>query len=641
MKLGVLVSMVLIQFIGQCQTVYFEDFDSGSPDILDLIDNDGLVNSGGATQTWEYSPRIRGFGNASMIASSNFALRSITDPSPAVLGQQSEDWIMLPQLTIPANGLLMFKFQAESDVSPWEGYPNLEVRVSTTDTSLSSYTSIQTISDGPSWFTNQTCDLSAYAGQSVYVAIVNSAYNNPGWGSKRIFIDDIFVGALNNYDCAAYQFYQQSYAEENTPEQFNINALNMGSTAITSVDVNYSLDGGATETANITGLSINTLDSFAVVHPTSWTPILGSHTVEIWLSNINGNADQNNVNDTISYSYEVFSKVTAKKPLLEIFGGSNCSACAPLARDMDIFTEAWNFNDYLGHISHIDYQSFTNEPSDNADAQLRDSFYSVSGYPDEQISDISDFKDIFLDDFNKTFQPFLDYDNSPISVTPSFLEMTISASQVWDELSVDVTINPLKDINSTSLKMYIAVCEHSYNYTGGFTSQTEFKHVMRKMLPDGNGTVLASLLEGVSVNHSESYTFTTGNVSAGSYNLWEGMHNLEIVAFVQDTVTEEVLQSASIRSDNINSIETVAPDETTIYPNPSSGIAYINLGNRYYNSLQVINITGKILYELNGLENQRQIRLDLSNYASGAYLINMISDNGYKTCKKLILNREF
>lgn len=640
MKSIVILLFLFHGLLGNCQTVYFEDFDSGSPNILDLIDNDGLVNSGGVTQTWEYSPRIRGFGNASMIASSNFALRSITDPDPAMVGQQSEDWILLPQLNIPSNGIMRFKFQAESEVSTWEGYPNLEIRVSTSDTSLSHYTTIKTINDGPSWFTNQSCDLSAYTGQSIYLAIVNTAYNSPGWGAKRIFIDDIFVGALYDYDCSAYQFYDQSYAQDNSPEQLSIKALNLGNVTINSLDVNYRIDGGVVETANLSGLTINSLDSFEVVHPTVWTPILGSHFVELWLSNINGNSDQNMLNDTISFSYEVFQNVTSKKPLLEIFGGSNCSACAPLARDMDIFTEAWNFNDLLGDLSHIDYQTFSGEPSDNADAQYRDSFYGVTGYPGEYLSDISDYKDIFLDDFNKTFQPFFDFYDSPISVIPSFLEMDLSASQVWNELSVDVTINPLKDISSGSLKLYVAVCEHEYTYTGGFTSQSEFKHVMRKMLPDGSGVLLGNLVEGLPINHSESYIFSIGNVSAGSFNLWEGMNNIEIVAFVQDTVSKEVLQSASIRSDNINSVKAMVEDEPAIYPNPSSGSVFVDVAGRNCKSIQLIDLTGKVIQEWNSLEGQDLIRLGVSNYACGVYFLNLIHGNGNRSCEKIVLKKE-
>lgn len=631
--------LLLIAISGHSQTVYFEDFDSPGANILALVDNDSLTNSSGSTETWQYSPRIRRFANGSMLASGNFCLRSITDPSPAVSGQQSEDWIQLPLITIPTNGLLMFKFEAESNVSQWEGYPNLEIRVSTTDSSLSSYSTIKTITACRSWFNNHSCDLSAYSGQTIYIAIVNTAFNNPGWGSKRIFIDDIYVGSLFNRDCEAFNYVVQDYAEIGTPKEIDIAILNKGADTVTSVNFNYQVNGGPVIVSTISGLNIPSLDSATLIHPTPWIPsAAGSQWVKMWIDSINGGADQDNSNDTLVDLYDVYARVTPKKPLLEIFGGSNCAACAPLAEDIDDFLDAWNFNAANGSISTIEYQTFPGDPSDNQDAQIRDTFYSVVGYPDEQITEASDYKDMLLDDRFQTYAPFFDYAKSPLSGFPAFVDINLSASYSGNTVSVDVTVDPLKDFPGSNLRLHIAICEKQYTYTGGGTSQSEFKHIMRKMLPDAYGTPIGPLTENNSVSINESYTFNIGSVVSGSFNLWTGMNNIEVVAFLQDSVTEEVFQSASLSVQDITGLPEDMGSAMKVYPNPTSGHVHVELETGNMERLELISISGQTVMKIGNLSSPKLVDLDLTSLRAGIYFLHITSTEGTPILQKIILN---
>ena len=64
---------------------------------------------------------------------------------------------------------------------------------------------------------------------------------------------------------------------------------NLGSTTITSMDVNYSINGGATISQNLSGLNIDPFTTYHYIHPTVWVPITtGAYSVELWISNING-----------------------------------------------------------------------------------------------------------------------------------------------------------------------------------------------------------------------------------------------------------------------------------------------------------------------------------------------------------------
>ena len=75
---------------------------------------------------------------------------------------------------------------------------------------------------------------------------------------------------------------------------------NNGSATITSLDINYKVDNGATVTSNLTGLSIPSSGTYSFSHPTYWLASIGTHTIKVWASNLDGNADSNNSNDTIT-----------------------------------------------------------------------------------------------------------------------------------------------------------------------------------------------------------------------------------------------------------------------------------------------------------------------------------------------------
>ena len=369
----------------RAQIAYYENFNTASPDILGFIDVDGLTNSGGSTETWSKAWSSKAFANAAMYGDG--ALRSITSPSPPTT-TPSEDWIFLPQVTLSANARLVFEFQSDSQYDHWNGHPNLEVKISTTDTLFPSYTTIYTVTTSQARVSMEHVDLSAYAGQSVYIAFVNSCTSIPYYGWKRISIDNVAIGTWSDHDMKAFSFIPEDYAKTGVSETLSGNFVNMGNETLTSIDLNYRVNGGAIVTSTIGSLNVLQYDTLKIEHPTDWTPsAAGTYTIEMWADNLNGNTDGDNSNDTIVKTYTVYDKVTTKRPLLEVFSGSNCSACSPLAADIDTFGNVWNFNAANGKISNIEYQTFTGDPSDNPDATARDDYYTVTGYPDEHITE--------------------------------------------------------------------------------------------------------------------------------------------------------------------------------------------------------------------------------------------------------------
>lgn len=76
---------------------------------------------------------------------------------------------------------------------------------------------------------------------------------------------------------------------------------NGGIALITSLEMHYSIDNGATQSQVISGLSIDNNESGHISHPTAWTPTAdGEYDLKIWYTNLNGsNPDENPADDEI------------------------------------------------------------------------------------------------------------------------------------------------------------------------------------------------------------------------------------------------------------------------------------------------------------------------------------------------------
>mgnify|MGYP000473160700 FL=1 len=81
--------------------------------------------------------------------------------------------------------------------------------------------------------------------------------------------------------------------------------FNYGTTTIDSLDISYQIDNGAILTANFTGLDLENYEPYTFSHPDLWNATSGVHTIKTWISNLNGNADLNNENDTLITTVEL------------------------------------------------------------------------------------------------------------------------------------------------------------------------------------------------------------------------------------------------------------------------------------------------------------------------------------------------
>ena len=160
-------------------------------------------------------------------------------------------------------------------------------------------------------------------------------------------------------------------------------------------------------------------------------------------------------------------------------------------------------------------------------------------------------------------------------------------------VTLDLTINPINiTITNTSLTL-------TANQTGA----------TYQWLDCDNGNV------AIPSETSQSYTSTTnGNyaveVSLGSCVDTSACENILIVGINENILGETI----------------------SIYPNPTSGVATINLGTIKEATITILNITGEELYNINQI-NESQVEVSLSDYSKGIYFIKIQSNNQQKVVK--------
>ena len=410
--------------------------------------------------------------------------------------------------------------------------------------------------------------------------------------------------------------FSNEYLPEILPSPANVNIKatigNFGTNTLNSIDFNYKIDGGAVHTDHLTGLNLATDQNITVTHSVPWNATVGSHNVDVFLSNFNGTgADDVATDDHIIKTVKVASNSTQNIPLYEEFTSSSCSPCATF--NSSYFNPSFLSNN-AGKYNLVKYQMYwpNVDPYYTAEGGVRKSYYNVISVPT-----------LYLDGgeathFNTTA---LQNDLDTAYAADAFFTMTSSYTIDSDtkDINVTVNINPYLTGNYT---LHCAVVEKTTTNNATTNGETEFHNVMMKMVPNADGTPVSLVAD----------TPATFNISS---NL-DGTHieeytDLEVVVFLQDDSNKKVMQSTK-STDVTGAVESVVFKNLKVYPNPTTGTIYIN--NAKNMQLQIFKINGGLVYQQNDLAPNEIIRLDLAN---GIYLAKFIKNDKVDVRKIVVM----
>lgn len=628
-KITLLFSLATIAFslTANAQVSYSQDFEGA-----------GVSLPTGWTQT-SNATSSDGFirGNAAALSSTSLPFDDHTtfiatnDDGCGQSCDKSNDFVSSPSIDLTGVTSPFLKVDIFFGGGSYQGITEQATIEASTDNGTT-WTIISTIAGAAGWRTDYI-NLSAYA--NVSSLKIGFRYKDNGGWLYGLGIDNfsIFTPAQNAVDLVSLNI--QTYVVQ-SGVTIGGEVFNSGASPITSIVASYTVSGGNAVNATINGLNIAPLTPGTFSHPTQWIPSsTGATTVSVTVNNPNGVADIDISNNTLSKNVVVATQSVQRLPLIEEFTSSTCPPCAGFNTTFNPLLEQFQSNSgpdaSVAVVKYqMNYPSPGNDPSYNVDANTRSTYYSVPGIPDP-----------FLDGTNVPasaafIQGAVDTRRSDIAV----MNIAVDATNKGDSLSANVTVTPYANFPA-GFKLYIAVTEDRYEYTGT-NGETEFHHVMRKMLPNASGITLTAMTPNTPINFLRKYKFSYNldNTSQGTYSLWgSDFSNITVVAWVQDPSTKEVFQATF--DESVTSTTGINEDENGLearfYPNPSSDATFMNVNVPTASkvSVEVFNLMGqRVGFQSFGTQYGTQtFKYDTSDLTSGVYLFNLTVGNKKVTRK--------
>jgi hypothetical protein len=344
--------------------------------------------------------------------------------------------------------------------------------------------------------------------------ITGNLYNIDYW-----YIDDISLFAPYNLDASLIKI--------TTPDIIvdydNVTGIlkNSGITTINSLEVKYQIDNGDIYLTPFDGLSItlNSTYSFTCTAPVHLP--LGIYNLKVWISKVNGIPDNDPSNDMLTKTIQLASHVVNRKPCFEEFTSSTCPPCATFNSSFVPWCTS-----HVNDITLIKYQMNWPSPGDpyyTTEGGVRRSYYGVTWVP------WLDLNGNFIDTDITAVQT--GYNNALLQ--PGMASIVSSFTLSGTTMNIHATILPYANFNNC--RIHLVVFEYITTGNVGTNGETQFHHVMMKMVPDANGT---------SVNLTERVPFVLNqNVNLSGTHI-EEWNDLGVAVILQNYTTKEVYQSA-------------------------------------------------------------------------------------------------
>ena len=193
------------------------------------------------------------------------------------------------------------------------------------------------------------------------------------------------------------------------------------------------------------------------------------------------------------------------------------------------------------------------------------------------------------------------------------IDLKVTQTGTYD-YSVQIDMTQSSAYYPGDKKLYTVVTES--NISESWQGQTELDFVERLELPNANGTSL----------DFSSQTSQTQTVNFSLDTTWV-KDNCQLVVFLQDAGSDEIVQAAKIDLKDVNAVAVENLVNVAIYPNPAKNNLYVRSSKPA--DYSIVNLLGQTLQS--GQLTQTMSTLDVSELPAGVYFITVT--NGKDTQK--------
>jgi hypothetical protein len=640
-------------FTAQAQdTLLYVNFSNGIPNTWKEINGNNAVPdpsfNGFFSQAW-VADNGQGFGMGDCAVSTSYF-------TPVGV---ADNWMITAPVVIPAGSTNVGLYWQAAAVDA--GYPdgyNLMISTHGSDTITGFTTTLYSIAnenDYPDYgWTDRFIDLTSYAGDTISLAWVNNSNNMFVLGVTNISI----VTSIPNSGVTLSTLDAYNYMKTGTAYQLEFTAQNNGFNPITSLTVNYGVNGGALVTGQLTGLNIAPGSSTTFYGPTTFTPAQDTlNHIALWTTTINGSTLAST--DTLSRNIWSISNAVTKKVLLEEFTGAWCGFCPYGTVEID--TIMTNYPYVIPVAVHDDAGTAGADLMVAPEGPAIDSAYDQGDptalidrvfYLDQPAVAIGDASGNAWDFLWETYVQTRDAMESPANVSLLNTSYDSTSRLITSTVRADFLANVGGDYR---LNLYVVedsvvgsgtgYDQHNYfsNATQGGSVDPQsplaalsdpivgwyHRHVLRKAAGGAYGdSGIITPIVGPGSSFTKTYTYT---LPAG-YNA----NQITLVGIVQEYTADRKYRYVLNAEDAplIQTATAIAPvsnsnfENVSLYPNPANNLLTVQFGLIQNGGVAayVTDMVGQRMGEIyNGELNTgtHTLTLNASSYAAGVYFVTL------------------
>ena len=399
------------------------------------------------------------------------------------------------------------------------------------DNQVNEYTlSVATSTDGVNW---NTAWSQSYGETGLYE--VEQIISTPDMGKENVYFSIFYEGSSFTMNGWYFDNFQISTQDNLSIELLSIDMeemlnygyqevsftiQNTGSTTIESVEATFKdfFNNGniVTETFEV---NIESLEKQELTFTEKAYLAPGTYVMPIEIVSVNGTDDSNDGNNFIEKEINVGMGLTQKIPMIESFSSSTCGYCVEANIMMNEVLEA-NPGRYTYTKYPVNFPG-TGDPYYFNEVAGRAGYYQVSAAPEFYL-------DGSLQEYNIVTQEALDESYN----TPSFVN--IRGTFNVDDNTINITADFMSYIKMENVRAFVSVNEKTTTENASSNGETEFHHIMMKMLDSPTGNV-------VNINAGE-YQRLEFTHDMSSTNV-EEMNDLEVALWLQNYETGEIYNS--------------------------------------------------------------------------------------------------
>lgn len=292
---------------------------------------------------------------------------------------------------------------------------------------------------------------------------------------------------------------------------------NSGNSAIQSVKARYTINENSIEQTFFDEVTSMNYKQFTFNNDFTFNPN-EKYNLTIEIINVNDNTDD--ATDNV-LSKEITSALSSTQmiPMIEHFSSSTCSPCVFVNNSMSILT-----GNHEGQYTYTKYTSngpALGDPYYTEEGGTRMSYYNVIGVPQ-----------IFLNGADQGYSSVTEENFANSYDEPAFANVRGAFNVEGNNINITADFMSYFDMND--IRAFVTVNEKTTTGNASSNGETEFHHVMMKMLENAEGNIM-NINAGEYQRLEFSYDMSSTNV--------EEMNDLEVSLWLQKIETKQIFNS--------------------------------------------------------------------------------------------------